>query len=55
LAGFLAALAEGRPLPDRARWAMAAGAANCAALAAGACTRDQIEALVPQVTVEPLG
>ena len=55
LAGFVAARAEGRSPADRARWAMAAGAANCANVTAGTCTREQIEALVPQVTVESLG
>ncbi len=54
LAGFLAAWREGRPLADRARWAMAAGAANCASLAPGGITREQVEELVPQVTAEPL-
>lgn len=54
LAGYLAAWREGRPLPDRARWAMAAGAANCASFSAGGVTREQVEDLVPRVTVEPL-
>jgi 1-phosphofructokinase family hexose kinase len=54
LAGYLAALREGRPLTERARWAMAAGAANCAALGAATCTRAQVEEMVPQITVEPV-
>ncbi len=54
LAGFLAAWQEGHPLAERARWAMAAGAANCAALSAASCTRERLEELLPRVTVEPL-
>jgi len=54
LAGFVAAMREGRPLPERVRWAVAAGAANCTSLGAGICTREQVEELAARSTVEPL-
>jgi 1-phosphofructokinase family hexose kinase len=53
-AGWVAAHREGRPLTERARWAVAAGSANCALLPAAAITREALENLLPQVIVEPL-
>lgn len=54
LAGYLAAWREGRPPAERARWAMAAGAANCGSLGAATVSRAQVEQLLPHVTLEPL-
>ncbi|MGC8784624.1 MAG: 1-phosphofructokinase [Armatimonadota bacterium] len=55
LAAMLYAVIEGMPPPDVLRWGVAAGAANAAVFGAGFCTREQIEALVPQVVVRAKG
>nr|BAL54290.1 1-phosphofructokinase [uncultured prokaryote] len=52
LAAMLYAFIQGMSPPDILRWGVAAGAANAAVFGAGFCTREQIEALVPQVAVK---
>lgn len=51
LAAMLYAFIQGMSPPDILRWGVAAGAANAAVFGAGFCTREQIEKLVPGVTV----
>ncbi len=53
VAGFVSASVERRPLPERIRWAVAAGAACAATFGAGFATRAEIEALLPKVAVGP--
>ncbi|GIV14792.1 MAG: tagatose-6-phosphate kinase [Armatimonadota bacterium] len=52
LAAMLYAFIQGMSPSDVLRWGVAAGAANAAVFGAGFCTREQIEALVPQVAVK---
>ncbi len=54
LAAMLYATIQGMSAPDVLRWGVAAGAANAAVFGAGFCTREQIEALVPEVEVTRL-
>lgn len=54
LASLIAAMLHGLPLADAGAWAVAAGSANAAVAGAAACTREQIEALVPLVRPCPL-
>jgi 1-phosphofructokinase family hexose kinase len=54
VAGFAAAMHQGRSLEDCVRWAIAAGAACAATFGAGFATLAQVEALVSQVSLEPL-
>ena len=54
LAGFVASSAERRPLTERIKWAVAAGSASTTVFGAGFVTREEVEALVPQVVVEDL-
>ncbi len=53
-AGWVAATCEGREVTERARWAVACGAANCMQLGAGECTRKQVEELVGQTKLTVL-
>ncbi|MDB5095810.1 MAG: hypothetical protein JWM80_231 [Cyanobacteria bacterium RYN_339] len=55
LASLIASLLHGLPLADAGAWAVAAGSANAAVPGAAACTRAQIEALLPAVRPCPLG
>jgi 1-phosphofructokinase family hexose kinase len=53
-AGALAALERGATLPEAARLAVAAGAANALHLGAGRFTRAEVESLLAGCTVQPL-
>ena len=54
LGGYLVARQEGLSAVDQARWAVAAGTANCTKLGAGVCRRDEVEALAAEVTLREL-
>jgi len=54
-AGMAAALASGRTLDDALRIGAAAGALNVTRRGLGSGSRQEIERLAEQVTVEPLG
>jgi tagatose 6-phosphate kinase len=54
LASLIASLLHGLPLAEAGAWAVAAGSANAAVPGAAACTRAQIEALVPAVRPCPV-
>lgn len=54
LAALLAMTHRGLPLAEAARWAVAAGSANAAVAGAAACTRADIEALLPRTCAVPL-
>jgi tagatose 6-phosphate kinase len=54
VAGFVHASLKRSSLQERLRWGVAAGTANAAAFGAGACTKDDIEKLVPGVQVQQL-
>jgi 1-phosphofructokinase family hexose kinase len=49
LAGLAAAWVRGLPLPEAARWGIAAGTANALSLGPGVFTRAQVESLLGQV------
>jgi fructose-1-phosphate kinase PfkB-like protein len=54
LATWLHMTRRGAPPAEAARWAVAAGSANAAVPGAAACTRAQIEALLPATRAVPL-
>lgn len=54
VAGFAAAMHQGRSLEDCVRWAVAAGTACAATFGAGFATLAQVEGLVSEVSLEPL-
>lgn len=54
LAGLLTGLAQGQPLSEAGRLAVACGTANAAVAGAAACPSDLIRTLLPQVRVAPL-
>lgn len=54
LAGCVLALSQGRPLEEALRLAMAAGAAAVMNDGTQLCRRQDVERLVPQVTIEPV-
>ncbi|MFP5503172.1 MAG: 1-phosphofructokinase family hexose kinase, partial [Candidatus Sericytochromatia bacterium] len=54
LAALIFGLRRGMPLAEAGRWAVAAGTANACVAGAAACSRAQIETLLPHVTVSPL-
>jgi tagatose 6-phosphate kinase len=55
LAGWVAALEEGRDVWERGRWAVAAGSAACGHVQAAEITRSEVEELLAQTTIEELG
>ncbi len=54
LAAMIALTNRGATLAEAARWGVAAGSANAAVPGAAACTREDIEALLPRTLVVPL-
>jgi tagatose 6-phosphate kinase len=54
VAGFAAASVQQKPLEDRIRWAIAAGAANAESFGAGFCTLEQMRNIYPEVAVKNL-
>ena len=54
LATLIAQTGRGASLAEAGRWAVAAGSANAAVCGAAACTRAEIEALVPGTRAVPL-
>lgn len=54
VAGLVHAGLNREGLHGRLRWAVAAGAANAAKLGAGFCELEEIQKLIPQVTIEQL-
>jgi tagatose 6-phosphate kinase len=53
VAGFAIGLREGMPLEETARLAVAAGTANAMNWDIGHFTREQVEAIIPQVQIRP--
>ena len=54
VAGLVSASVQQLPLPDRLKWAVAAGTANAAVLGAGMCDRTAIERLLAETSLTPL-
>ncbi len=54
VAALVAATAERLPLPERLKWAVAAGTANAATFGASVCDRAAIEALLDDTSLTPL-
>ncbi len=55
VAGLVSATVEELPLPERLKWAVAAGTANAATFGASVCDRAAIEALLDDTSLTPLG
>jgi fructose-1-phosphate kinase PfkB-like protein len=51
VAGLATGILNGCSWEEALRWGTAAGAANAAMWHAGSCTREQVEALLPQVKI----